>query len=113
MPYSRKPKKKPWVQERKPFYRAHNNSWFYNDYRWRKFTKRYKQRHPLCKDCKENNRVTETKVVDHKVQYKKGAPGWDLDNLKDEDFNPMCASCHNSKSSYEGKGMIKLNKNRK
>ena len=93
--------KRPWQAEYKPQQRIVDMSWFYNNWRWRVFSKRYKDRHPLCKQCKDDGIVTPVTVTDHIVRYINKGPGFDLDNLKDEYFQPLCDSCHNSKSGKE------------
>lgn len=91
--------------ERKPFERSTDNSWFYNDYRWRKFTKAFKRRNPLCLDCEREGVTTATTVCDHKHQYSETAKGWDLNNLKDEDYNPKCDFHHNKRSGKQRHGL--------
>lgn len=98
--------KRSYVIERKPFERSIDNSWFYNSWKWRKFTKGFKDRHPLCGlDCKSNGIETATTVVDHKERFGPDAKGWDLDKLKDEDYNPACDKCHNSRSGKQRHGL--------
>lgn len=95
---------RPWVKEYKQHIRRVDNSKFYNNRKWRKFTKGYRNRHPLCIECAKEGRSGATTVTDHKEQYKPGAAGWDLNNLKDKDFNPMCSSCHNKRSGRQAHG---------
>jgi len=105
MPNKPKPKQRSWIPERKPHQRLINNSWFYNSYKWRKFIKGYKDRHPLCNDCNIKGIATPTTVCDHKHQYKAGAPGWDLTSLNDHDYNPLCNHHHNSRSGRQAHGL--------
>ncbi len=100
MPYSRKPKKRPWVRNRKPFEMANDNSKFYNSTKWRKKSKEYRAKNPLCVHCKENGIVREAQVTDHIIRIVDGGDPFDEDNLQS-----LCHKCHNSKSSYEGKGI--------
>lgn len=108
MPNAPKKKKRPWVAERKPHQRLINMDWFYQDKRWRRFTKGFNLRHPLCKNCEDKGIETPTCVVDHKVRFVDGGPGFDLDDLKDEYFEPLCDyrfnKCHEIKSGKEGNG---------
>lgn len=101
-----KPKKiaRAYKPEVKPFERSMDNSWFYNSWKWRKFTKGFRQRHPLCDDCEREGVAAPTTVVDHKEQFKPGAAGWDLNNLKDEDYNPKCDYHHNKRSGLQRHG---------
>jgi len=104
MPNAPESKKRPWVQPRKKQQRAVNMDWFYQDKRWRKFSKAYKQRHPLCIECDKEGVATPSQVTDHIVRYLDGGLGFDLDNLNDEFFNPLCNKHHNSKSGKESHG---------
>ena len=101
--------KRCYVVERKPFERSMDNSWFYNDYRWRRFTKRFKQRHPLCEACDQDGIVSATNVVDHKEQFTTTANGWDLNKLKDSDYNALCVYHHNSRSGSQAHGDMGVN----
>lgn len=104
MPNSPKKRNRPWVVKRPKQHRSIDMTWFYNDSRWRKFSKAFKQRHPLCIDCDKKGIVTQTEVTDHKIRYVEGGPGFDLNNLKDKDFEPRCAKCHNSRSGRQSHG---------
>ena len=96
--------KRPWQKEYKPQQRAVDMSWFYNNWRWRMFSKRYKDSHPICKPCEAKGIITPTTVTDHIVRYVDNGPGFNVNNLKDEYFQPMCDACHNSKSGKEAHG---------
>lgn len=96
--------KRSYLPERKPFERIRDNSWFYNSYKWRKFTKGFKQRNPLCIFCKDEGIIKETEVVDHKFQYQKGELGWNLNELQDYYFNALCTHHHNVRSGKQRHG---------
>lgn len=100
------PKKiiRPWQQKRVKHQRSVDMSWFYNTAKWRKFSKAYKQRHPLCVQCEKNGIIKQSEVTDHVVRFAHGGKGFDLDNLKDEYFQPLCKKCHDSKSGREAHG---------
>jgi len=104
MPNTPKKRNRPWVKNLKQHERVIDMSWFYNDTRWRKFSKSYKLRHPLCVRCEERGELTPTQVTDHKVRYLDSGPGFNLDDLKDEYFEPLCNKDHNSKSGKEAHG---------
>ena len=104
MPTAPLKRKRPWQQETKQHQRSIDMSWFYNSRRWRKFSKQYKARNPLCIDCDSEGIVTPSTVTDHLIRYVDGGHGFDLDNLKDEDFQPLCDHHHNSKSGKESHG---------
>ena len=69
---------------------------FYNSSRWRKLSKAYRRRHPLCVNCKENGKTTEAKHTDHKVSTEEGGALYDWNNLQS-----LCVSCHSRKTSEE------------
>lgn len=107
---AKKPNKvsRSWVKQSKPFEREASNSDFYNSWKWRKFAKGFRLRHPLCEMyCKENDIVSKTTVVDHLKQYGIGVDGWDLNDLKDEYFQGGCDSCHNKRSGKQTHGYNK------
>lgn len=91
-------KKKPTVKKS-----AHeNNNWSsnnetrYNTTRWRKSRLSFLKRNPCCVSCKERGIFTPANVVDHIVPVSQGGEFWDRSN-----WQPMCASCHNTKSGKE------------
>lgn len=104
MPTAPQKKRRPWKQEYKPQQRVVDMSWFYNNRKWRNFSIAFKQRHPLCIRCEEREIVTPSTVTDHKVRFVDGGPGFNLDDLKDEYFDPLCDQDHNSKSGKEAHG---------
>lgn len=101
MPNAPKKHKRPWAKVYKPHQRSINMDWFYQSYAWRKFSKAYKERHPLCIDCEAEGIVSPSEVTDHKVRYLDDGPGFDLENLKDEYFEPRCNKHHNSRSGRQ------------
>ena len=109
MPYKPKQKKRPWQAVRKQQTRAIDMSWFYNSSKWRKFSKAFKQRNPICVTCESKGIVTPATVTDHLVRFVDGGEGFDLENLNDKDFQALCDTCHNSKSGKEAHG-FKQNK---
>ncbi|WP_370214819.1 hypothetical protein [Mesoflavibacter profundi] len=104
MPTRPEKRKRPWKTEKLAHQRAIDMSWFYNDRRWRRFSKAYKQRHPLCCDCEDEGVSTPTQVTDHIVRYLDGGTGFDLDDLKDEDFKPRCKRHHDARSGRQAHG---------
>lgn len=100
-----KPKKirRPWQHARVKHQRAVDMSWYYNDRRWRKFSMAYKERHPFCIQCEAEGKVSATDYTDHIVRLRDGG-ALDLNDLKDDDFQPLCAKCHAIKSGKEAHG---------
>lgn len=70
------------------------------DARWRKARLSYLKRHPLCVMCQDEGRVTPAEVVDHKKPHRGDtALFWSEGN-----WQPLCASHHNKKTSTEDGG---------
>ena len=65
------------------------------DHAWRKASKEYLARNPLCVECLKRNRVTAARVTDHIVPHK-GDPSlfWDPSN-----FQGLCVRCHSRKTA--------------
>lgn len=98
---AKQPKKiqRSYVPERKAFERENDNSEFYNSWPWRKAAKRFKLNNPICVVCDALGIVTAVKVVDHILPINKGG-----DKLNESNFQSLCESCHNRKSSLEKGG---------
>ena len=96
------PKKvsRPWLPERKAFDREVKNEAFYNSWPWRKASKRWRDKNPLCVKCEVNGFVVKATVVDHIVRIEAGG-----DKLNEDNFQSLCTKCHNSKSGSEARGM--------
>ncbi|MFV8280606.1 HNH endonuclease [Christiangramia marina] len=71
----------------------------YNSRKWRAFSKNYKERNPLCIKCKEKGIIKASAVTDHIQRVNVGGDIYDESNLQ-----PLCKSCHNSKSGKEAHG---------
>lgn len=97
MPFKPKKKKLSFVKERKPFEREVNNFKLYNSHKWRKLRKMFLEKFPLCVACKKNGSIVKATVVDHIKRYVKGDDFYDENN-----WQPLCESCHNKKSGSEG-----------
>ena len=101
MPNVPKVKKKPWHEERTMHQRTKDMRWFYNSRKWRKFSKNYRQRNPLCVFCNQEGLYVPAKVTDHIKTFEEQPKGFDLDNLKEIYVQALCSSCHNKKSGRE------------
>ena len=101
MPNKPKPIKRSWVPERKPFQNLNEekNRKVYNSRKWRKFSKDFKERNPVCVKCKEKGIVKASAVTDHIQRVNAGGDHYNEDNLQ-----ALCRSCHNSKSGKEAHG---------
>ena len=73
------------------------------DYRWQKARKNYLAANPLCTECQWYGFVTPAYVVDHKRPHKGNQRlFWDQDN-----WQPLCEKCHNTKTAGEDESMPK------
>jgi len=103
MPNAPKKIKRSWVPERKPFSRPVDFSWFYNQTKWRKFSKKYRQNNPICVECEAKGIVSPAEVCDHidgiKTILKEGR-----DPMDEKECQSLCHPCHNSKSGREAHG---------
>ncbi|WP_163854613.1 HNH endonuclease [Paenibacillus elgii] len=70
------------------------------DNRWRKYRLQYLAEHPLCVECKKQNRLTAANVVDH-IEPHKGDYFlfWNPKN-----HQGLCDSCHSTKTAREDGG---------
>ena len=67
-----------------------------HDYKWIAFSKRYLKEHTECMGCGEK-----ATVVDHIIPYHiKPIP---VEELTDENVQPLCKSCHAKKTHWEVK----------
>ena len=71
----------------------------YNTQQWRNVRALILQDSPLCKACEEVGLITLAQMVDHINPVRLGGDFWDRDNLQ-----PLCNSCHASKSAKERHG---------
>ena len=77
----------------------------YDKRRWRRESRAYLQRNPLCRMCEAVGRTTLATVVDHKVPHK-GDPElfWDAEN----NWQGLCATDHSAaKQEQEKSGTIR------
>lgn len=80
--------------EKKPFEGINRSNYaFYNNSVWRKLSKAYKIKNPLCVMCLQKGRVTPVDVTDHVVSIDDGGAKLDESNLQS-----LCHTCHNSKT---------------
>lgn len=108
-------KKRPWIEDRKPFARRRDNSKFYNSRKWRKISKLKRELNPFCEcdECKSIGRIRPAEVADHirglQFLLDRGLDPYDLRELQS-----MSRECHNKKSGRDAhrKGMGKITKNR-
>lgn len=71
----------------------------YHTQRWKKSRLWFLKRNPACVSCRKRGIFTPATVVDHIIAVSTGEVDfWDKRN-----WQALCASCHNSKSSKEAK----------
>ena len=86
----RRPETRPW------------RSWYWKA-RWRKIAKSQLGAEPLCRKCKEMDRVTPATVCDHITPHK-----GDETLFWSGPFQSLCKPCHDSaKQSEEARGYVK------
>ena len=80
---------------KKPAFKDINKSNYktYNSRKWRKLSKSFKARNPLCIHCKANGITKASEVTDHINPIDKGGNIWDESN-----FQALCHKHHNKKS---------------
>lgn len=65
--------------------------------RWRKASKYYLQKNPLCKQCEREGNLTRAEVVDHIIPHRGDKVlFWDESN-----WQALCKRCHDRKTRME------------
>jgi 5-methylcytosine-specific restriction protein A len=78
------------------------------NHRWHKASKRFLDEHPLCAECQRQGYDTAATVVDHKKPHKGNQElFWDEDN-----WQSLCALCHDIKTAKEDGGFGNRSKNK-
>jgi 5-methylcytosine-specific restriction protein A len=99
MPYLPTTTKYKWIRKiKKDYNKSYSKPEYakiYNSHRWRKLREYFIKNNPLCKICKKNNRIKESKVVDHIVEIADGGGVWDFSNLQ-----ALCDPCHRIKTAH-------------
>lgn len=82
------------VNKSKNWLRNDKDVSFYNSTVWRKLSKDYKQRHPVCelKDCTQPSYYT-----DHIMPISEGGP-----KLYESNLQALCKSCNAKKTQKQG-----------
>lgn len=104
-----KPQKRSWKPEQtRPFGSKHtriaqrSRNPFYHTNRWKEHSKSFRERNPLCIDCKDEGIRTPATICDHEppleVQLANGGDGYD-----EAQQRPRCYRHHQQKSSNDRK----------
>lgn len=81
--------RKEWIKK------EDNISYLYHTTEWRTARRVFLADNPLCKGCESDNRTKLANVVDHVIPHRGDLElFWDVSN-----WQPLCTSCHNSKTS--------------
>ena len=64
---------------------------------WRQLRLTILEREPICRTCRYVDRISRATQIDHIRPVTAGGDFYDAENLQ-----PLCASCHSSKSAKEG-----------
>jgi len=68
--------------------------------KWQRYRLAYLAKHPLCRVCEAQGKVTEATVVDHVVDHRGNqALFWDKAN-----HQALCKPCHGLKTAADGVG---------
>ena len=69
--------------------------------RWQRARLAYLAKHPLCRMCEAQGRVTEATLVDHIVDHRGDmVKFWDSEG----NWQPLCKPCHGIKTAADGIG---------
>jgi 5-methylcytosine-specific restriction protein A len=93
MPSVNKPK---GVAKARPYVKGAYIEPRYNTKRWRSVREQVLQSSPLCVNCEAIGLLTVAQMVDHIEPVRLGGEFWETSNLQ-----PLCNSCHASKSAKE------------
>lgn len=69
-------------------------------WKWKNARTRFLREHPLCEMCSTVDSPTTATVVDHRVPHK----GDEYLFWNEENWQPLCASCHSRKTAAEDGG---------
>ena len=94
-----------WRPTAVSFARPVDLSWFYNQWKWKKVSKAYRNANPLCEcnECKASELVKPAQVCDH-VKGLKYLLDNNLDAFDWNELQSMSKECHNKKSGTERGG---------
>lgn len=69
--------------------------------KWQRARLAYLAKHPLCRMCQAQGKVTAANVVDHIIDHRGDmVKFWDSDG----NWQPLCGPCHSAKTAAEGVG---------
>lgn len=77
----------------KVFFKGVTPDPFYQSYKWRKKSKDYRLKHPLCVHCLKEGRTTISQMVDHIIPISKGG-----DKFNDNNLQALCNKHHAKKT---------------
>ena len=67
--------------------------------KWQRARLAYLAKHPLCRMCEAQGKVTAANVVDHVVDHRGDMKlFWDSEG----NWQPLCAPCHSAKTAADG-----------
>lgn len=70
------------------------------DAAWDRYSRRYRQQHPLCVSCVSGGHASPSEVVDHITPHRGDETlFWDPEN-----HQALCSACHNRKTAREDGG---------
>ena len=101
-PLKPKGKSKAWItptaRDKKSFVNRGNDNPFYNKKEWKRLSKFYITKNPLCEVCQRFGKIVEARIVDHIKRVKTNPElALTISNLQS-----LCHRCHNIKSGSVG-----------
>ena len=81
----------------------------YNNSRWAKASRTFRERNPLCVHCLERGITTPATCVDHIIPH---GYNWEL-FWDSNNWQSLCWSCHSKKTAKDNKGWGKSGKSSK
>ena len=72
------------------------NQEFYDSKAWRKLSKWFRKKNPLCAHCRDKGIAKEAQLVDHIVPIEQGG-----EPLSESNLQSLCIPCHNTKTAEE------------
>lgn len=68
----------------------------YHSLRWTKLSRRWREQHPLCEECRRNGKIAAAECVDHIVPFPICQDFFDESNLQS-----LCARCNMEKGNRD------------
>ena len=98
-PHSKhRPWDRPKIKDPGPAIATRSRDEFYHTTRWKKESKDFRQRNPICAQCAREDLVVPSEVTDHIIPKNACSDPWDRSN-----WEALCKKCHAKKGSRDKK----------